>query len=175
MLVDYPQSAKKEITLLSKIIEDSWISGKSVNITQLIKEVSEPGFENIGALKIDSFITKKQREILSSKLNLLITTPSLKYWFSGEEINFDKMFGIKNGHDKTISEKNKTDKPKKSRINVIDLRFISDEKEKEFFINRILQEFYKWLLKKQGTHNLRYLLYIDEIKSFMPHSQIILV
>lgn len=152
LLIDYSQDSKKEIALMTRIIEESWISGKSISVTELIGEVSDPKFKKIGAMDVDSFISKKQREKLASKLNLLISTPSLKYWFDGEDIDFGKLLSTKN----------------KTRVNVIDLRFISDDKEKEFFIDRILGELYNWLIRQQGTQNLRYILYIDEIKSFIP-------
>jgi len=150
-LIDYPMSAKKEITLITKIIEEYWLKNKDLEIIQLIHSVDEPPFEKIGALNLDSFISKKQRQLLASKLNLILTTPSLKYWFSGEGINFENLLNSKN-----------------SKLNVIDLRFISEEKEKQFFIEGFLQEFFKWLLRQKGTQNLKYLLYFDEIKSFMP-------
>ncbi|MBN2881067.1 DUF853 family protein [Candidatus Woesearchaeota archaeon] len=151
-LVDYPLSAKKEIALVTKIIEDYWLADKSVEMIQLVHSINEPHFANIGALSIDMFMSKKQRQLLASKVNLLISTPSLKYWFEGEEIDFTKMFSSKS----------------KTNVNVIDLRFIAEEKEKQFFVERLLQELYRWLLKQHGAQSLRYLLYMDEIKSFIP-------
>ena len=152
LLIDYPQDSKKETALITRIIEESWLNSRTISVTELIGDVSNPKFERIGAMEVESFISKKQRERLASKLNLLISTPSLKYWFNGDNIDFGKL----------LSGKGKT------RVNVIDLRFISDEKEKEFFMDRILGELYNWLIKQQGTQNLRYILYIDEIKSFVP-------
>lgn len=171
-LVEYPLSAKKEITLVTKIIEEYWLQNKSLEIIQLIHSVSEPPFEKIGALSLDLFISKKQRQLLASKLNLLLTTPSLKYWFTGDAIDFDKLLenlDTKENNSKSNNGKQKSNKSqKKVNVNVIDLRFISEEKEKQFFVERFLQELFKWLLRQKGTQNLKYILYFDEIKSFIP-------
>ncbi len=148
-LVGYSAKSKKEHSYLTQIILHTWEQGADLELDDLIKFVEEPPFEKIGALDLDKFISKKDRAQLASNLNLLLSMPSLNYWFKGEQIDFDKLFSG-------------------SSVSVIDLRWIDQDKEKQFFVERFLQEMYKWLIKKSGTEKLRYLFYFDEIKGYLP-------
>lgn len=152
-LVGYDEEDKTEISFVSQIISNQWEMGSSLDIKQLVKLTKDPPFEEIGALTVEEFINEKARLKLASNINLLLTSPAFKSWFQGQPINFDTFYG--NNNDKV-------------NINVMDLRWITEEKEKQFFVGMLTQELFKWLIKQGGTQNLRYILYFDEMAGYLP-------
>lgn len=140
-----------ESAFLSEIIYYFWKKGISPDLKMIIEAVREPPFSKIGALNLDEFISEKRRKSLASNLNMFLTSPSLRTWFSGDPLNYNKIFS-----------------ENKYAISVIDLRWITDEKEKQFFVGMIMQNLFKWLLKKPGTQRLKYLIYFDEIAGYIP-------
>ncbi len=151
-LVGYSDSAKKELSFLSQCLLHEWEKGSSPDLGALINQVMSPPFEEMGSLTVDQFINEKERSELASKLNLVLTLPGLKAWFVGEPLNFDRIFA----------------RGERTPITVMDLRWITEESERQFFVGMLTQELYKWLLKQGGTQNLRYLLYFDEIAGYLP-------
>jgi len=144
---------QRECAFLSQLILHQWKRGKTISIRDMISLIDNPPFHIIGSLSISKFLPDKDRLNLLSKINLILTMPSLSYWLKGERINFDEFY------------KNKADKTK---VSIIDLRWITSDNEKYFFLEMFLKELYNWLIKQSGTEKLRYLFYFDEIKGYYP-------
>ncbi len=151
-LIGYSEKRRRELALLSSIINEKWARGEGISIEQLIEEVRNPSISKMGSLNIDEFISSKERKKLARDLNLLISYPSFKAWFFGEKLDMDRLF-----EPKTIS--------------VIDLRWIPTESEKHFFVGILLNCLYSWMLKKEGTNRLKYLLVFDEVVGYVPPVQ----
>ena len=139
-----------EQTYIAEIIKYFWLNGESIDLDSLIESVLKPPFDKIGSLSIEDFIPERRRIKLARELNALLTHPAYKTLFSGEKIDFDKYF------------------MQKGRISVIDLRFLGTLQEKQLFLGILLQELYRWLLRKGGTSKLRFILYFDELLGFIP-------
>jgi len=148
-LAGYGERNTQEHALLSQIIETHWLDGESISLEDLVQEVINPPFDQIGSLAVEDFIPQRARLKLARSLNVLLSHPTYKSWLDGEMINFGKF-------------------NQRGTISVIDLRFMTTMEEKQFFIGAFLQELYRWLLRQGGTSSLRLLLYFDELVGFIP-------
>ncbi|MFP4567851.1 MAG: ATP-binding protein [Candidatus Woesearchaeota archaeon] len=136
-------------TLISQIILESWQKQKSLDINLLIKKLIEPDFSVVGSLNLEDFLKEKDRMKAASSINLLLSSPSKKIWSEGSPLNAKLML-------------------KKNSLSVFDLRFCASIEEKQFVVEQILQELYKFLLSEGGSSKLKYILYIDELAGFLP-------
>ena len=136
-------------TLLSQIILDSWSNGKDLDVDLLIQKLISPDFEHIGSLSLEDFLKEKDRMKAASSINLLLSSPSKKVWSEGEPLSSKNML-------------------KKFNLSVFDLRFCSSQDEKQFVVEQILQDLYKFLLEQGGSSSLKYILYIDELAGLLP-------
>jgi hypothetical protein len=136
-------------TLISQIILDSWSSSKDLSINSLIKQLISPQFSSIGSLNLEDFMKEKDRMKAASSINLLLSSPSKKVWSEGSPLSSSDML-------------------KKGSLNIFDLRFCHSQHEKQFVVEQVLQDLYKFLLEKGGSQNLKYILYIDELAGLLP-------
>ncbi|PIN69550.1 hypothetical protein COV93_05025, partial [Candidatus Woesearchaeota archaeon CG11_big_fil_rev_8_21_14_0_20_43_8] len=142
-------NAEKMQSFLSSLLINSWNAGSDLDIEGLIKQVIEPPIETIGSLPLDDFINEKERKKLAASLNLILSSPAKQAWKKGERMNMDSMLSS-------------------SRLSVIDLRFAINMEEKQFVVEQILSELYKFLIRKGGSQRLKYILYIDELAGLLP-------
>ena len=149
-LAGYSEKSHQEQALVSQLIEYHWREGESLTLEDLISEIVNPPFRTIGSLRVDDFIPRKARLKLARALNVLLSHPSYRTWMEGETLDFDACFN------------------RKGMISVIDLRFMTTLEERRFFIGALLQELYRWLLRRGGTSGLRFVLYFDELVGFIP-------
>jgi hypothetical protein len=136
-------------TLLSQIILNSWSRGKDLNVDLLIQNLISPDFDHLGSLSLEDFLKEKDRMKAASSINLLLSSPSKKVWSEGEPLSSKNLL-------------------KKSNLSVFDLRFCSSQDEKQFVVEQILQDLYKFLLEQGGSSKLKYILYIDELAGLLP-------
>lgn len=136
-------------TIISQIILDSWSNEKDLDLDSLIKKLITPDFEEVGSLSLEDFLKEKDRLKAASSLNLLLSSPSKKVWSEGTPLDSKEML-------------------KANNLNVFDLRFCHSQQEKQFVVEQVLQNLYKFLLQKGGSTNLRYILYVDELAGLLP-------
>jgi hypothetical protein len=148
-LAGYVETDRKEITLVSAILENAWKAGESLTISGLIKNIENPAIRSIGSLPLGKVVSEKERKELATKINLLISDPKLRSWSSAEPIDFSEVFSGPS-------------------VNVLDLRNIQSEQEKHLFVELMLQRMFQWLIKQGSARTLRYLLYFDEIAGYCP-------
>lgn len=148
-LAGYGEGDRKEITFVSAILEDAWRAGKSLTVNDLIRSIQSPSFRSVGSLPVSKVITENERKDLATRINLLISDPKLRSWSSADPIDFSELFGSPS-------------------INILDLRNIQSEQEKQLFVELVLQRLFQWLIKQGSAQTLRYLLYFDEISGYCP-------
>ncbi len=73
---DSDPARSREHVLLSVIAETRLLAGQTADIGALLPEIVEPSFTSIGALSVDSFLSKKARKDLAAALNTLLAAPS---------------------------------------------------------------------------------------------------
>jgi len=143
------QEKLKSQSLISNIIIHYWKQQNDLNISELIKAILNPPFDTIGSLELNDVITEKNRKKLASQINLLLSSPSKKAMAQGETLDIKELFS-------------------KKKLSVFDLRFSGNLEERQFVVQIILQEIYKFLISSGGNEKLRYILYIDELAGILP-------
>lgn len=142
----------REHILLSNILEHSWSTGKSLELTDLILAVQKPAFDRLGAFPLESFYPEKDRFGLAMLLNNFLATPSFQTWLEGQSLDIGAMlYGSGN----------------RPRHNIFYLAHLS-ETERMFFVTLLFSEIEAWMRTQRGTSNLRLLIYFDEIMGYLP-------
>ncbi len=142
----------REHILMSSLIEEAWIHGKSLSMTDLILEVQSPPIDRIGAFPMNSFFPEKDRFDLSLLLNNFLASPSFQVWLQGQPLDIGALLYSANG---------------KPRHSIFYLAHLS-ENERMFFVTLLFAAYESWMRGQRGTGNLRALLYFDEIMGYLP-------
>lgn len=151
-LVGFGEEEKVKLAFIAAILEYYWTRGRAVEIRDLVEGVRNPPFEKFGELKTEDVFERKERADLITRMNLLLTDPGIKSWFIGEPVDFDRWFMI----------------DKKVPINIVDLRGVAGEAERQVFVEYLLEQLFFWMMRQKGSQTLKYLLYFDEIHGFCP-------
>jgi len=149
-LIDTDESGAA--VLLSNIFDHYWSAGKTPTIEELIAAIINPPFKKIGVLSVESFYGSKKRMDLAMKLNALVGSPTFKNWLVGEPLDISRLLYTPEG------------KPRHAIFYLAHL----GEKERIFFVARLLSELLAWMRRQSGTSALRALLYMDEIFGYFP-------
>ena len=140
--------------LLARIIEQSWTAGNNLELAGLIQAIQKPGFEQIGAIDLETFYPAKERLELAMAVNGLLASPGFAAWTAGEPLDAQRLFYTSDG---------------KPRISVISIAHLGDA-ERMFVVTLILNELVAWMRRQSGTSSLRALFYMDEIFGYFPPS-----
>lgn len=143
------KSADRTESLLSAIISHEWSAKRAITLPKLIELIVKPPFQEIGSMPLNDVMPEKERKKIAAQLNLLLSSPTKKVWAAGEDLDVPQMFT-------------------ENQLSVFDLRYVPDQNEKQFVVEVLLQEIYKFLLSKGGSEELKYILYIDELAGFIP-------
>ncbi len=142
----------KEYILLSQIISDGWVQGKTASIEELIAQIINPPFKKIGVLPLDSFYPQNDRFAFAGKFNAVIASPSFAIWLQGESLDIQKLLYDGEG---------------KAKIAIFSISHLNDD-ERMFFVTLLLNKYIAWMRHQSGTSALKTLLYMDEIFGFFP-------
>jgi len=146
------EAGSPEHSFLSEILKSFWIKGESLNFPEFIGAILNPPFDKVGVLDLESFFPKKERSALALKFNALYASPQYKAWSAGDPISIPKLLYGNSG---------------KPQISIVSIAHL-EEKERVFFVSRLLNELVAWTRKQKGTSSLRALLYMDEIYGYFP-------
>lgn len=150
--IDADPVRDREHILLSRIVEDGWISGRGFDLGTLIRGVQEPGFDRVGVLDLESFFPARERFKLATTLNNLIAASGFEAWLEGEPLDIPSLLWTDTGQP---------------RISIFSIAHLSDA-ERMFFVTLLLNELLSWTRSQPGTSSLRALLYIDEVLGYVP-------
>ena len=142
----------REHLLISSILDYLWKHQQSLDLAELIRQIQNPPFDQIGVFPLDTFYPDKERLDLALKLNHLLASPGFQAWMEGEPLDIQNLLYTKEG---------------KPRHSILYIAHLSDS-ERMFFVTLLLNEVLVWMRKQPGTSSLRALLYMDEIFGFFP-------
>lgn len=142
----------REHILLSNLIENAWVKGKSLTLTDLILQVQNPPMDRLGAFPMDSFFPEKERFDLAILLNNFLASPSFQVWQQGQPLDIQQLLYTEDGG------------PRHSIFYIAHL----SENERMFFVTLLFAAVESWMRGQRGTGNLRALLYFDEIMGYLP-------
>ena len=142
----------REHLLISRILENTWMEGRNVDLPMMIAQVQDPPFSKIGVMSTDSFYPPDDRFKLALALNQILASPSFRQWMTGVPLEMGNFLHTPEG---------------KPRASIFTISHLSDS-ERMFFISMFLNELIGWMRSQSGTSSLRAVLYIDELFGYMP-------
>ena len=141
----------KEAKYISEVISNLWRDEVDLTgfdgLEKLVKSIVNPPFDKIGALNVDSYISKSKRRSLASSVNDLLIGAE-RYWLKGEELNIESLVKKLNG---------------KTPINIISLSHFRSFEDIQYVVSRVSYSLYNWMKEKGGSKIPRLIYYIDEI------------
>ena len=146
-----PVSSREHI-LISRLLDNAWKAGRSLDIPSLIGEIQNPPITKIGVMNIDSFFPANDRFALAMALNNLLAAPGFEVWMQGTPLNAKNLLYTEEG---------------KPRISIMSIAHL-DDAQRMFFVSMLLNELIAWMRSQPGTSSLRAILYMDEIFGYMP-------
>ncbi len=141
-----------EYLLLSTIFQYYWKRGELLNLEALIGNVTNPPFEKIGVLPLQSFYPQSDRLKLAMLLNSILASPTFNAWTLGESLDIDALLYTPD---------------LKPRVSILSIAHLND-KERMFFVTLFLNKYLSWMRRQSGSGSLKTLLYMDEIYGFFP-------
>ena len=160
-----------EHILLATIIESAWSQGQDLDLASLIVQVQQPPFRKLGVFELDAFIPPDDRMALALKLNGLVASPSFAAWREGEPLDIGQLLGRgPTTPDPVTTENPVTSIPgasEKTKGAIFYLAHLS-EPERQFFVTLLLSKLVTYMRGKQGSSDLRALVYMDEVAGFCP-------
>jgi hypothetical protein len=150
--IDADPVASREHILISKLLDNAWREGRSLDVAGLIGEIQDPPITKVGVMNLDSFFPAKDRFSLAMRLNNLLAAPGFEAWMQGTPLDAKSLLYTEEG---------------KPRISVMSIAHL-DDAQRMFFVSMLLNELIAWMRAQQGTSSLRAILYMDEIFGYMP-------
>jgi hypothetical protein len=150
--IDAPPLQSREHILIAAVIDRAWRANRSLDLPNLIREISDPPFEKLGVFDVESFYPSKNRFELAMSLNNLLASPDFAAWMTGEPLDIAELLHTPEG---------------RPRISILAIAHLSDA-ERMFFVTILLNEVIAWMRTQPGTGSLRAILYMDEIFGFFP-------
>ncbi len=144
----------REHIFLSNILDNAWRAGRSLDLANLIREVQNPPFRQIGIMDVDQIFPAADRLKLAMTINNVLASPSFASWTRGEPLNIQRLLYTASG---------------KPRMSIISIAHMNDH-ERMFFVTLLLTEMITWMRQQSGTSSLRALLYMDEVFGYLPPS-----
>lgn len=149
---DSDPARSREHVLLSVLGERRLLAGQNAELGALMKDVVEPPVPEIGALPVNSFMKKKERQGLAAALNTLLASPTFASWRQGTALDVGAWLQPKGGRTPAV---------------IVSVAHLDDE-ERELVLGVLLEEVLSWVRSLRGSSRLRALVVFDEIYGFMP-------
>lgn len=142
----------REHIYLSNILDYAWRAGRSLDLANLIREVQNPPFRQIGIMDVDQIFPAADRLKLAMTINNVLASPAFASWTKGEPLNIQRLLYTESG---------------KPRMSIISIAHMNDH-ERMFFVTLLLTEMISWMRQQSGTSSLRAILYMDEVFGYLP-------
>jgi hypothetical protein len=146
--------SSREFILLARCVEEIWAKGETATLESLVGAAAQPPFGAIGALPLETFFPKKERDGLVLGLNSLLASPATSAFRGGVPLDIDALLG---------------GGPGPAKLSIFSIAHLSDP-ERLFVVATLLSRVRSWLRSQPGSTSLRALIYIDEIFGFFPPS-----
>ncbi len=148
-----PDPAKsKEHVLLSILAERHLRLGEHADIASLMTDLMNPPLSTVGALPINSFMKKSERQELVGALNSLLASPTFSSWREGASLDVGEWFKRTDGRTPGV---------------VLSVAHLDDE-ERALVLGVVFEEVLSWVRSLRGSSELRALIVFDEVYGFLP-------
>jgi hypothetical protein len=148
-----PDPAKsREHVLLSVLAERRLVAGQTADLGGLLDDLAEPPITEIGALELDQFLPKTERNKLAAALNTLLASPTFASWRQGATLDIAEWLTPKEGRTQAV---------------ILSVAHLDDE-ERALVLGVLLEEVLSWVRALPGSQRLRALIAFDEVYGFLP-------
>jgi hypothetical protein len=141
----------REHILIAQLLVNAWTKGRDLDLHQLIGQIQNPPFTQVGALDVETFYKEKDRMKLAVALNNILAAPSFSTWLQGDPLDLASLLGVGG----------------RTRQLIFSVAHL-DDAQRMFFITLLLSEVLSWTRKQSGTTSLRAILYFDEVFGYLP-------
>ena len=138
--------------LLVQLLAQAWQAGKSLSLEDLIGQIVDPPFAKVGVFPVDRFLSPDDRMKLAMQVNTLLASPTFAAWKQGAPLDIKSLLKSEDG---------------KVPVNIFTLAHLS-EKERQFFVSRLMNEVLSWSRGLPGSSTLRAFIYFDEVAGYLP-------
>lgn len=149
---DADPAKSREHVLLSVLAERRLLAGQNAELSALLQDLRTPPISEIGALPMDSFLRKTEREKLAAALNALLASPSFAHWRQGATLDVGEWVTPKDGRTPGV---------------IVSVAHLDDE-ERALVLGVVLEEILSWVRTLPGSKRLRALVVFDEVYGFLP-------
>ena len=150
--VDPDPVNSREHILLSNLLAHAFAEGKSMELGELVRAISDPPFGKVGVFDLETFYPASERQKLAMRVNGLLASPGFSAWLEGEPLDVQRLLWTGAG---------------KPRITILSIAHLNDA-ERMFFVSVLLNRVVSWMRSQSGTSSLRAILYMDEVFGFLP-------
>lgn len=141
-----------EYLLLVQLVSGAWSQGQTPTLADLVKLTITPPFNAVGALPLEDFFPKKDRQALAARINGLLVSPRFTAWRQGAPLDPQRLFWSEDGTP---------------RLSIYSVAHLSPE-ERAFAVAQLLDRVVTWLRTQSGATTVRAVLLIDEIFGYFP-------
>ena len=142
----------REYLLLVQLLTHAWAQGQTPTLVDLVRQVQQPPFAVVGALPLDDFFPKRERQALMIRLNGLIASPKFAAWRTGEPLDPGVLLRAPDG---------------RPRLSVYSVAHLPDE-ERLAAVALLLERVQGWMRRQGGSSGLRAVVLVDEIFGYFP-------
>jgi hypothetical protein len=142
----------KEHVVLAHLAERRLRNGQSAGIAALLGDLAEPPVREIGALPLEEFLPKKERQSLAQDMNTILASPTFASWRQGSPLDVGAWLRPRDGKTPAV---------------IVSVAHLGDE-ERALVLGLLLEELLSWVRGLPGTSELRALVVFDEVFGFMP-------
>jgi hypothetical protein len=149
---DPDPARSREHVLLSVLAERRLREGGGADLGALLHDLAEPPIEQIGALLLDKFLPKKERQSLAAALNTLLASPTFATWRQGTPLDVGAWMAPRDGKTPAV---------------IVSVAHLDDE-ERGLVLGVLLEEVLAWVRSLPGSQRLRAMVVFDEVYGFLP-------
>ncbi len=149
---DADPARSREHVLLSVLAERRLRAGQPADLPSLLADLDVPPIEKVGAMPIDRFVSKKDRNALAAALNALIASPSFESWRRGAALDVAEWLA-----------------PREAKTHAVVLSVAHlDEEERKLVLGLVFDELLAYTRGLAGSSKLEALVVIDEVYGMLP-------
>ncbi|MEY2929340.1 MAG: hypothetical protein RL033_89, partial [Pseudomonadota bacterium] len=149
---DSDPSKSREHVLLAVLAERRLMLGQTAELGSLLEEVLQPPLERIGALKVNDFLSVKERRSLAAALNTLLASPTFASWRQGASLDIGEWLTPRDGRTPAV---------------IVSVAHLDDE-ERALVLGVLLEEVVAYMRSQPGSKELRALIAFDEVYGLLP-------
>lgn len=137
--------------LLVKLLMWLWGTGKNPTLADLVSEIIDPPFLQVGVLELEQFMARKARLRLATRLNGILASPTTAIWGQGRQLDFNYLTKVDEA----------------TPLSIFYLAHL-DSNQKQFFITQFMSRLLSWSRTLPGSPDLRALVFCDEAAGYLP-------